>query len=97
MALGRGVARVVPPYPPGALALKKVSAPRPSNPCYKLLMSPAIQPYDPELEAERLLLEAAVAKARADRRYAPHEEVRAWLLELANGNFSAPRPALREP
>ena len=48
-------------------------------------MSHAIKPYDPELEAERLLLEAAVAKARADRRYAPHEEVRAWLLELANG------------
>lgn len=60
-------------------------------------MSHAIQPYDPELEAERLLLEAAVAKARADRRYAPHEEVRAWLLELANGNFSAPRPPLLEP
>jgi hypothetical protein len=60
-------------------------------------MSHATQPYDPELEAERVLLEAAVAKARADRRYAPHEEVRAWLLELANGNFSAPRPALREP
>jgi len=60
-------------------------------------MSHALQPHDPELEAERALLEAAVAKARADRRYVPHEEMRTWLLELANGNFSASTPALREP
>ena len=82
---------------PRAVWAKMFLRPTPSNPCYKPPMSHAIQPYDPELEAERLLLEAAVAKARADRRYAPHEEVRAWLLELANGNFLAPRPALREP
>jgi len=60
-------------------------------------MSHAFHSADPETEAERLLLEAAVAKARADRRYVPHEEMRAWLLELAQGNFSAPRPVLREP
>ena len=36
---------------------------------------------DPELEAERRLLEAAIAVARADPRPSiPHEEVRAELL-----------------
>lgn len=59
-------------------------------------MSHALQSYDPEIEAERMLLEAAVAKARADRRYSSHEDVRSWLLELANGNFSTPLPALHE-
>ncbi len=60
-------------------------------------MSHALHSHDPELEAERALLEAAVAKARADRRYVPHDEMRGWLLELANGNFSAPPPTLHKP
>jgi hypothetical protein len=60
-------------------------------------MNHALQSKDPELEAERALIEAAVAKARADRHYVPHEEMRAWLLELANGNFSASAPVLRKP
>jgi hypothetical protein len=52
---------------------------------------------DPDLEAERELLEAAVAEARADQRYVSHEEMRAWLLDLARGEFTSPPPALREP
>lgn len=45
--------------------------------------------------AELAALEAAVAKARADPRRTPHEEVRAWLLRLAEGDFDAPRPPAR--
>lgn len=43
-------------------------------------------------EAERQALSAAVAEARADLRGVPHEEVRAWLLRLAAGEFDAPPP-----
>jgi len=46
-------------------------------------------------EAERLALEAAVAEADADLREVPHEEMRAWLLEIAAGNFDAPSPKPR--
>jgi hypothetical protein len=43
--------------------------------------------------AELAALTAAVAEADADPRPSvPHEKVRAWLLELANGNFTAPPP-----
>lgn len=44
------------------------------------------------IAAETRLLEAAVAEARADTLVIPHSEVRAWLLEVANGNFDAPKP-----
>jgi len=47
-------------------------------------------------DAEAALLAAAVAKARANKRGVPHEEMRAWLLELAAGNFDAPPPVARE-
>ncbi|MGC9271747.1 hypothetical protein [Acidiphilium sp.] len=57
---------------------------------------PAAQ-IDHELEAERQLLEAAVAKAEADQRYVTHEDMRAWLLRLAHGDFNAPPPDLRDP
>ncbi len=43
-------------------------------------------------QAEARALEAAVAAARADRRLIPHEKVRAWLLRLAAGDFSAEPP-----
>ena len=52
---------------------------------------------DLEIEAERQLLEAAVAEARADPRYATHEDMRAWLLRLSQGEFNAPPPPLRRP
>jgi hypothetical protein len=61
-------------------------------------MSQAIHhQIDPDLEAERHLLEAAVAEAEADQRYVTHEDMRAWLLRLAQGDFDAPPPDLREP
>lgn len=57
---------------------------------------PAAQ-IDHELEAERELLEAAVTEARADQRYVHHDDMRAWLLKLSQGEFDAPPPALRNP
>ena len=60
--------------------------------------------YDPPMndpnpiiddEAEARALAAAVAEAEADPRRVPHEEVRAWLLRLAKGEFDAPPPAPR--
>ena len=50
-----------------------------------------------ELEAERRLLEAAVAEARADPRYVTHEDMRAWLLRLSQGEFDALPPPIRHP
>ncbi|HWK45024.1 MAG TPA: CopG family transcriptional regulator [Stellaceae bacterium] len=46
-------------------------------------------------EAELAALAVAVAEARADSRSVPHSEVRAWLLEIAAGNFDAPPPIPR--
>ena len=46
--------------------------------------------------AELTALAAAVAKARANKRGVPHEEMRVWLLEIAAGNFDAPPPVARE-
>jgi hypothetical protein len=46
-------------------------------------------------EAEVEALAVAVAAAEADPRRVPHEEVRAWLLRLANGEFDAPPPTPR--
>jgi hypothetical protein len=46
-------------------------------------------------EAEARALAAAVAVAEADPRRMPHEEVRVWLLRLANGEFNALPPAPR--
>ena len=47
-------------------------------------------------EAELSALAAAVAKARANKRGIPHEEMRGWLLEIAAGNFDAPPPVARD-
>ena len=52
-------------------------------------------PLDDDEAAELAALEAAIAKAQADPRRIPHEEVRAWLLRLAEGDFDAPRPIAR--
>ncbi|MDE1147011.1 MAG: hypothetical protein PW843_10365 [Azospirillaceae bacterium] len=46
-------------------------------------------------DEETTALAAAVAEADADLRAVPHEEMRAWLLELAAGNFAAPPPVAR--
>ena len=50
---------------------------------------------DDEVEAEARALAAAIAESDADPRTVPHEEVRAWLLRLANGEFDAPPPKPR--
>jgi hypothetical protein len=44
-------------------------------------------------QAEALV--TAIAESDADPRNAPHEDVRAWLLRIANGEFDAPPPKSR--
>ena len=64
--------------------------------CYPLLMTdPAPLIEDDEDAAEAQALAAAIAESDADPRAAPHEEVRAWLLRIANGEFDAPPPEPR--
>ena len=48
-----------------------------------------------EDEAEREALRRAIREAEADPRRVPHEEVRAWLLRIANGELDAPAPEPR--
>ena len=62
-----------------------------------MTLKPAILADDPDIEAERQLLETAVAEAEADPRYVTHEDMRAWLLRLAQGDFDAHPPELRAP
>jgi hypothetical protein len=50
---------------------------------------------DDEAEAEARALAAAIADSDADLRTASHEEVRAWLLRLAQGEFDASPPEPR--
>ena len=45
--------------------------------------------------AEAEALEAAVAEARAERRGVPHDDMRAWLLKIAEGDFDIEPPAAR--
>lgn len=56
---------------------------------------PDPQVADDDIEAEARALAAAVAVAEADPRRAPHSEVRAWLLRLANGESDATPPEPR--
>jgi hypothetical protein len=46
--------------------------------------------------AEAAAVAAAVAEARTDRRGVSHEDMRAWLLRIAAGEFMAEPPALRD-
>jgi hypothetical protein len=48
-----------------------------------------------EEAAEAEALGAAVAQAVANPKRVPHEDVRAWLLRLAAGEFDAPPPLPR--
>jgi len=59
-------------------------------PCRMAHPGPIID--DDEDAAETQALAAAVAVAEADPRRVPHEEVRAWLMRLAQGEFDAPPP-----
>lgn len=52
---------------------------------------------DDDEAAEIAALSVAVEKARANKRGIPHEEMRAWLLEIAAGDFDAPPPFARDP
>jgi len=45
--------------------------------------------------AEAAALAAAVAESREDCRGVPHQEMREWLLKVAEGDFSAPPPVPR--
>jgi hypothetical protein len=57
------------------------------------MTTPAPITEDDEAEVEALA--AAVAASDSDPRTVPHEEVRAWLLRLAQGEFDAPPPKPR--
>jgi hypothetical protein len=59
------------------------------------MTNPAPLIEDDEAEAEARALAAAIAESDADPRTAPHEEVRAWLLRLAQVEFDAPAPEPR--
>jgi hypothetical protein len=43
-------------------------------------------------EAERRALKASIGESDMDPRVVPHEQVRAWLQRLADGDFDAPVP-----
>jgi len=61
--------------------------------CYRIGMTNTAPPIeDDEMAAEAEALAAAIAASDADPRTAPHEEVRAWLLRIANGEFDVPPP-----
>jgi hypothetical protein len=64
--------------------------------CYRIGMTnPAPPIEDDEVAAEADALAAAIAASDVDPRTVPHEEVRAWLLRIANGEFDAPPPEPR--
>lgn len=50
---------------------------------------------DDEEAAELQALAAAITDSDADRRAVPHQEVRAWLLRIASGEFDASPPEAR--
>ncbi len=47
--------------------------------------------------AEGAALAKAVAESRADLRGVPHDEMRAWLLRIAAGEFDAEPSEPRDP
>jgi hypothetical protein len=51
---------------------------------------------DDEDAAETALIAAAVAIARASELKVPHDEMRTWLLKLANGDLAATPPEPRK-
>ncbi len=59
------------------------------------MTQPAPLIEDDEAAAEARALAAAIAESDADPRTVPHEDVRAWLLRLAQGEFDAPPPEPR--
>ena len=64
--------------------------------CHPTAMSNPVPLLDiDDSAAEKAALEVAVAEADADPREVPHAEMRAWLLQIAAGNFDAPAPEPR--
>jgi len=59
------------------------------------MAAPLPLPDDDDVEAEAHALAAAIAESDADPRTVPHEEVRAWLLRIAEGDFEVPPPEPR--
>ena len=50
---------------------------------------------DDETDAEAGAMAAAISESDADPRTVPHDQVRAWLPRLAQGEFDAPPPEPR--
>jgi DNA-binding IclR family transcriptional regulator len=59
------------------------------------MAKPTSLPDIDDSSADAEALAAAVAEARADPHGVSHEEVRAWLLRVAAGDFDAPPPKVR--
>ncbi len=59
------------------------------------MIQPAPRIEDDEAAAEARALATAITESDADPRTVPHEEVRAWLLRIARGEFDAPPPEPR--
>ena len=62
---------------------------------YGRFMSESARLVDDEDAAELEALAKAVAESDAEPRTVPHEEVRKWLLRIANGEHDAPPPEPR--
>jgi hypothetical protein len=62
--------------------------------CYRIPMTDS-EPLMDEDATEAEALAAAIAESDADPRNASHEDVRAWLLRIANGELDAPPPTPR--
>jgi len=58
-------------------------------------MNDVPMPLAEDEEAEASALKAAISKSRADLREVPHEEMREWLLKIAEGDFDATPPTPR--
>jgi hypothetical protein len=62
---------------------------------YTMFMADTVTRVEEEDAAEAQALAAAIAESDADPRTAPHSEVRAWLLRIANSEFDAQPPEPR--
>jgi len=77
------------PPTPRLLGAEDANPPQVADPIHPL------PDFDGDAEAEAL--GRAVAEARADPREVPRSEVRAWLMQIAAGNFDAAPPVPRIP
>jgi glutathione S-transferase len=57
-------------------------------------MPDTVPPFHDD-DAEARAIAEAIAESDADPRTVPHEEVRAWLLRVSQGDFNAPLPIPR--